>query len=124
MATASSKAARNKPAVGHASLTEDERQLLKWSPAFRLAQFQKVNEGTDREVLENKLLYIDSIAIDGGEILDAMRVNPKLTWEVVKDLFLGDPVDGYTSTFHHLGDINYPEHFWKAIIENERQKLL
>jgi hypothetical protein len=39
-------------------------------------------------------------------------------------MFLGGPVDGYTSTFHGLEDVEYPEHYWKATIENEREKLI
>ena len=27
-------------------------------------------------------------------------------------------------TFHGLEGINYPEHFWKALVENEREKLI
>ena len=41
-----------------------------------------------------------------------------------QDMFTVGVVDVYTSTFHSLDDINYPEHFWKAIIENEREKLI
>jgi len=88
-----------------------------------VAAFQKVNKGIDKQALEKKLLFIDNITLDNGEILDALRTNPKLTWEMVRDMFLAGPVDGYTSTFHSLDDIVYPEHFWKATIENEREKL-
>ncbi len=109
--------------VGHASLTKDERKILAWSPEQRVAAFQKVNKGIDKQALEKKLLFIDNITLDNGEILDALRTNPKLTWEMVRDMFLAGPVDGYTSTFHSLDDIVYPEHFWKATIENEREKL-
>ncbi len=109
--------------LGHASLTEDEKKILSWSHERRLEEFQKVNEGVDRHALETKLMYIDSITLDNAEILDILKLNPKLSWEKVRDVFLGGPVDGYTSTFHSLDDINYPEHFWKAVVENEREKL-
>jgi len=123
-ATAAARARQPKRIVGHASLSEHEKKILGWSHERRLAEFQKVNEGIDTTVLEGKLLYIDSMTIDNGEILDALRTNPKLTWAMVRDMFLGGPVDGYASTFHGLEDISYPEHFWKATIENEREKLI
>ena len=110
--------------MGHASLSEEEKAILNWSPERRLSEFLKVNDGINSQVLESKLLFIDNMAIDNGEILEALGTNPKLTWEMVRDMFLGGPVDGYTSTLHGLEDINYPEHYWKAIIENEREKLL
>ncbi len=110
--------------MGHASLSDREKQVLRWSLEKRLEEFQKVNKGIDKQVLESKLLYIDSMTLDNGEILDALRTNPKLTWEMVRDMFLGGPVDGYTSTFHGLEDVEYPEHFWKATVENEREKLI
>ena len=110
--------------LGRASLTEDEKQILNWSRERRLEEFQKVNPGIDREVLEKKLFYVDTLTVDNGEILDILRLNTKLSWQKVRDVFLGGPVDGYTSTFHGLEDINYPEHFWKATIENEREKLI
>lgn len=75
-------------------------------------------------MLEDKLMYIDTITVENGEILDTLRLNPKLSWEKVRDMFTSGPVDGFTSTFHDLEGIEYPEHFWKATIENERQKLL
>lgn len=109
--------------IGHASLTEDEKIILSWNHEARLREFQKVNVDIDRRVLENKLLQLESLALDNGEILDALRTDPDLTWEMVMDMFLGGPADGYTSTLHGLEDINYPEHFWKAIVENEREKL-
>jgi hypothetical protein len=115
---------RQKSNVGHAALSAHEKEVLGWSRERRLKEFQKVNEGLDKQLLESKLMYIDSMTLDNGEILDALRTNPKLTWEMVKDTFLGGPVDGYTSTLHGLGDISYPEHFWKATIENEREKLI
>jgi hypothetical protein len=109
--------------LGHASLNEDEKKILSWSRETRMEEFQKLNAGVDQQKLQNKLFYIDTITVDGGEILDILRLNPSLTWEKVRDLFLGGPVDGHTSTFHGLEDIVYPEHFWKVIIENEREKL-
>lgn len=115
---------RQKKRVGHAALSAQEKGVLRWSRERRLEEFQKVNEGVDKQVLEKKLLYIDSMTLDNGEILDALRTNPKLTWEMVRDMFLGGPIDGYTSTYHGLDDISYPEHFWKATVENEREKLL
>lgn len=111
-------------AVGHAALSFEEKQILTWNREQRLAEFQKVNPNTDKKNVENRLLFIDSMAIDNGEILDVLRINPKVRWEMVRDMFTGDAVDGYTSTFHGLDDINYPEHFWKATIENEREKLI
>lgn len=108
--------------LGLASLTEDEKEILSWSRETRLEEFQKVNEGVDQRVLERTLLYIDTITVDNGEILDILRLNPKLSWEKVRDVFLGGPVDGHTSTFHGLEEIVYPEHFWKATIENERER--
>ena len=114
---------QQKKSVGHAALSEQEKGVLSWSRERRLEEFQKVNEGIDQQVLDNKLMYLDSMTLDNGEILDALRTNPKLSWELVRDIFLGGPVDGYTSTNHGLDDINYPEHFWKATIENEREKL-
>ena len=122
--TAASRARQQKRIVGHASLSESEKVVLRWSHEKRLEEFQKVNKGIDKQVLESKLLYIDSMTLDNGEILDALRTNPKLTWEMVRDMFLGGPVDGYTSTFHGLEDVEYPEHYWKATIENEREKLI
>ena len=110
--------------VGHAALSLEEKQVLAWDSKQRLAEFQKVNPDIDVQELERKLLFIDSMALDNGEILDVLRINRKLTWEMVRDMFTGSEVDGYTSTFHGLDDINYPEHFWKAIIENEREKLI
>jgi hypothetical protein len=122
--TAAARARQQKWLVGHAALNGLEREVLTWSREKRLREFQKVNEGVETPFLESKLLYIDSMTLDNGEILDALRTNPKLTWEMVRDMFLGGPVDGYTSTFHGLEDINYPEPFWKATIENEREKLI
>ncbi len=110
--------------LGHTALTEDEKKILTWSPEKRLEEFQKVNARVDRHLLEAKLMYIDTITLDNAEILDILKLNPKLSWEKVRDVFLGGPVDGYTSTFHSLDDIHYPEHFWKAIVENERNKLI
>jgi hypothetical protein len=109
--------------LAQASLTEDEMAILTWSRERRLKEFQKVNADIDQQTLENKLFYLETITVDSGEILDILRLSPGLTWEKVRDMFLGGPVDGYTSTFHGLQDIVYPEHFWKAIIENEREKL-
>ena len=114
---------RQQKNFGHASLTEDEREVLTWSRGRRLEEFHKVNEGVDEQGLEKTLLYIDTITVDNGEILDILKLNPKLTWEKVRDVFLGGPVDGHTSTFHGLEEIVYPEHFWKATIENERERL-
>jgi hypothetical protein len=111
-------------AVGHAALSVGEKQILSWTSEQRLAEFQRVNPDMNRQDLENKLLFIDSMAIDNGEIRDVLRINPKATWEIVRDMFTSDAVDGYTSTYHRLDDMNYPEHFWKAIIENEREKLI
>jgi hypothetical protein len=116
--------ARKKKAVGHAALTPEEKRVLSWTSDQRLEEFQKINPNVSAEDLENKLLFIDSMTVDNGEILDVLRINPKSSWEIVRDMFTAGEVDGYTSTFHGLDDINYPEHFWKAIIENERQKLM
>lgn len=110
--------------LADASLTEDEKETLNWSRERRLEEFQKINQGIDIRVLENKLFYIDTLTVDNGEILDILKLNPKLSWQKVRDVFLGGPVDGYTSTFHGLEEIDYPEHFWKATIENEREKLI
>ena len=112
------------PSLGHASLSEDEKEVLNWSRDRRLEEFQKINQEIDARVLEDTLFYIDTLTVESGEILDILKLNPKLGWEKVKDVFLGGPVDGYTSTFHGLEEINYPEPFWKAIIENEREKLI
>jgi hypothetical protein len=109
---------------GHTSLSEDEKEILTWSPERRLEEFHKINSGIDAQALENKLFYIDTLTVDNGEILDILKLNPRLSWEKVRDVFLGGPVDGYTSTFHGLEEISYPEHFWKALIENEREKLI
>lgn len=109
--------------LGHASLSAAEMEILSWSRERRLEEFQKVNAGVDQHTLENKLFYIDTITVDSGEILDVLRLTPGLSWEKVRDMFLGGPVDGHTSTFHGLEGIVYPEDFWKAIIENEREKL-
>src|SRR5258705_2292026 len=117
------EADQHKP-IGHASLTEDEKTILSWSHEIRLTEFQKVNEDIDRRVLENRLIQLESLALDNGEILDALRSDPDLTWEIVMDMILGGPADGYTSTLHGLEEIHYPEHFWKAIVENEREKLI
>jgi len=115
--------ARQKIKNGYSSLTEKERMILSWSPQQRLEEFQKVNQGVAKEVLETKLMYIDSITFDNAEILEILKLSPTLSWEKVRDIFLGGPADGYTSTFHSLDDIAYPEFFWKALIENERDKL-
>lgn len=111
------------PAQGIASLTNAERAVLNWSADQRMEEFRKVNASLSTQALEEKLLFIDTITVENGEILDALRLNPRLRWEKVRDLFMGGPVDGYTSTFHGLDDIIYPEHFWKATIENERDRL-
>jgi hypothetical protein len=116
--------ARKKRAVGHAALSVEEKQVLSWTSEQLLAEFQRVNPDMNKQDLEKKLLFIDSMAIDNGEIRDVLRINPKATWQIVRDMFTGGVVDGYTSTYHGLDDMNYPEHFWKAIIENEREKLL
>lgn len=123
MGTAASRASQQTRRRGLASLTAEEKKVLGWSQETRLEEFQRVNEGVDRHVLETKLMYIDSITLDNAEVLDVLNLNPTLSWEKVRDVFLGGPVDGYTSTFHGLDDIDYPEHFWKAIIESERDKL-
>jgi hypothetical protein len=109
--------------LGLASLTADEKEILSWSHEKRLEEFQKVNEGVDRHALQTKLMFIDSITVDNSEILEILKLSPRLSWEKVRDVVLSGPVDGYTSTFHSLDDINYPEHFWKAIIENQRERL-
>ena len=110
-------------AQGVASLNDAEREVLSWPRLKRLREFHKVNPRHTAKALEAKLLYIDTITIENGEILDTLRLNPTLSWEKVRDMFLGGLVDGYTSTFHGLEDIEYPEHFWKATIERERDKL-
>lgn len=109
--------------LGLASLSAAEREVLDWTQERRLAEFQRVNTSMSAAVLESKLLYIDTITIENGEILDTLRLNPKLSWEKVRDMFMGGPIDGFTSTFHDLEGIEYPESFWKATIENEREKL-
>jgi hypothetical protein len=111
-------------AVGHAALSAAEMEVLSWSRERRREEFQKVNPDVDKRELEDKLLFIDTMAVENGEILDALRTNPKAPWEIIRDIFTGGEVDGYTSTFHGLDDLNYPEHFWKAIIENEREQLI
>ncbi|HKO97491.1 MAG TPA: hypothetical protein VJU86_10885 [Pyrinomonadaceae bacterium] len=108
---------------GLASLSDEEREVLNWTRGRRLNEFKKVNPDLTSKVLETKIMYIETITVEGGEILDALRLNPTLSWEKVRDIFLGGVVDGYTSTFHGLDGIEYPEHFWKATIENERDKL-
>jgi hypothetical protein len=113
-----------KRAVGHAALSAAEMEVLSWSRERRHEEFQRVNPNVDKKELENKLLFIDTMAVGNGEILDALRTNPKATWEIIRDIFTGGEVDGYTSTFHGLDDLNYPDHFWKAIIENEREQLV
>jgi hypothetical protein len=112
--------------LGHASLTEDEKAILTWNHERRLKEFQKVNEDIDKEILDTKLKYFETITLDKGELPDILKLNPTLSWEKVRDMFLNGPLDGYTSTpsFHGLADISYPEHFWKAIVENEREKLI
>ena len=119
--TAATRARQQKWLVGHAALSGIEREVLAWSRERRLREFQRANEGVDTQFLESKLLYIDSMTLDNGEILDALRTNPKLTWEMVRDMFLGGPVDGYTSTFHGLEDIDYPEHFWKRPLKTREK---
>jgi hypothetical protein len=110
--------------LGHALLTGDEKEILAWSRERRLAEFQKINQGIDSKLLANTLFYVDTLTVGNGEILDILKLNPILSWQKVRDMFLAGPANKYTSTFHGLEDINYPEHFWKAIIENEREKLL
>ena len=111
-------------AIGHSALSKEEKLVLSWNSEERLIEFQRANPNIETRALEDKLLYIDSMTLDNGEILDVLRINPKTSWQIVRDMFTGGVVDGYTSTFHGLDDINYPPHFWKAIIENEREKLL
>ena len=113
-----------KRCLGYSSLTDDEREVLSWSAERRLQEFQKANDGIEAQVLENKLLYFDTLIIDNGEIFDNLGLDPTLTWENIRDMFLSGPVDSYASTFHGLSDIKYPEHFWKAIVENERERLI
>ena len=120
----SANTARAKKAFGHAALSSEEKQILNWTPEQRLAEFRKLNPEVAQPELEKKLLFIDSMTVDNGEILDALRINPKTKWQIVRDMFTAGEVDGYTSTFHGLDDINYPQNFWKAIIENEREKLI
>lgn len=115
---------RQENRLGRASLTEAELKILEWSSEKKLEEFRKINQGIDTQELERKLLYIDTLTVDNGEILDILKLNPQLSWQKVKDVFLGGPVGGYTSTFHGLDEIKYPEHFWKATIENEREKLI
>jgi hypothetical protein len=115
---------RKTKAVGHAALTAEERAVLSWNSEQRLAEFQRLNPNIDKQELERKLLFIDSMALDNGEILDVLKINPKASWQIVRDMFTAGEVDGYTSTFHGLKDIKYPKHFWKATIENEREKLI
>jgi hypothetical protein len=124
--TGSGRIRRQNRRLGYASLTEDEKAILSWNRARRLKEFQKVNEGIDKQVLDTKLKYLETITLDKGELLDILKLNPTLSWEKVRDMFLAGPLDGYTSTpsFHGLADIDYPEHFWKAIVENEREKLI
>jgi hypothetical protein len=110
--------------LGHASLSAAEKEILNWSRERRLEEFQKINQSLERQLLENKLFYVDALTVGGGEILDILKLNPKLSWQKVRDVFLGGAVDGYTSTFHGLDEINYPAHFWKVTIENEREKLI
>jgi hypothetical protein len=110
--------------LGHASLTEYEKEILDWSREKRLTEFRKINQGIDSRVLENTLFYVDTLTVGNGEILDILKLNPILSWQKVRDMFLAGPAENYTSTFHGLEDINYPEHFWKAIVENEREKLI
>jgi hypothetical protein len=121
--TVEARTRQQKAKLGHVSLSVNETGVLSWSCERRLHEFQKVNEGVETQFLANKLLYIDTLTVGNGEIYDVLRLHPTLTWEQVRDVFLGGPVDGYPSTFHRLGDINYPEYFWKAIIENEMGKL-
>jgi hypothetical protein len=111
-------------AAGHAALSPEEKAVLSWSSEQRLAEFQKVNPDVGAKELESKLLFIDSMTVGNGEILDVLRINPKATWQIVRDMFTAGEVDGYTSTFHGLDGIQYPKHFWKATIENEREKLI
>lgn len=124
MKAAEGRAEQKIKGKGYASLTEKERLILTWSPQQRLEEFQKVNPGVVKQVLETKLMYIDSITVDNAEILEILKLSPRLSWEKVRDIFLSGPVDGYTSTFHSLDDIAYPEFFWKALIENERDKAV
>lgn len=116
--------ASKKRAVGHAALSGAEKEVLSWTRERRLAEFQRVNPNVEKRELENKLLFIDSMALENGEIVDVLRVNPRVTWEIVRDMFTQGAVDGYTSTYHSLNDITYPDHYWKALIENEREKLI
>ena len=115
---------QQKRTFGHESLTDYERSILDWSSQRRLAEFQKANQSTPARILENKLLIIDTLMIGNGEILDILVLDPTHTWEKIRDAFLGGQVEGCTSTLHDLDDINYPECFWKAIIENERERLI
>ena len=109
---------------GLASLSSEERQVLNWTREQRLNEFLKVNSRMPLRALEAKLLYIDTITIENGEIRDTLKLDHFLSWEKVRDIFMGGVVDGYTSTFHGLDDIEYPEHFWKATIESERETVV
>jgi hypothetical protein len=64
--------------LGHTSLSEDEREVLTWSREGRLEGFHKINYGIDAQALENKLFYIDTLTVDSGEILDILKLNPRL----------------------------------------------
>ena len=125
MAELASETIRQNPNFGIASLSPEERAILYWDNARTVSEVQRANPGVEPEVVKEKLLRIDQICIVNGGITDAFRMlGPETGWEKIRDLYVNnEPVDGMVSTYHNLGRINYPEGFWKAIIEREREKL-
>src|SRR5688500_2672252 len=69
---------------GVASLSAEEREVLSWTRGRRLNEFKKVNPDQTSKKLEAKILYIETITVENGEILDALRLNPTLSWEKVR----------------------------------------
>jgi hypothetical protein len=88
-------------------LSEAERAILDWSHERRLLEFQAVNGSVQESIFKTKLMYIDTLAIDNGEILDILARNPTLSWEEVRDLLLSGPFEAYTSTLHSLEEISF-----------------
>jgi len=113
------------PNLGTASLEPEELEILEWDNDRIVSEIQQVNPDVDSEVVKDKVLRIAEMCINNGGIAEAFRMSePAVSWQSIRDLFMNDkPVKGMVSTHHNLGKINYPEGFWKAIIERERDKL-
>lgn len=117
-----------KPKIGRQALSPGELKILDWDEATKLTAFKKANEGEEKvteRMIREKIMYIETLTQGNGEIYDVLRIQPNLSWEKIMSMFTSNlHIDGMTSTLHMLGTIKYPSGFWKALIENEREKIL